>query len=129
MTGAVRVLDASVVLAAIFGELTADEAEYWLLEACISTVNLAEVVTKLSERGFSPETIANGIANFNLEAIPFDRGQAERAGLLRSDTRHLGLSLGDRACLATATELDLPAATADRSWAELDLGIAIEVIR
>jgi ribonuclease VapC len=41
----------------------------------------------------------------------------------------LGLSFGDRACLALAKSLVAPALTADRSWARLDLGIAIEVIR
>jgi ribonuclease VapC len=40
-----------------------------------------------------------------------------------------GLSLGDRACLALARLRDLPAVTADRAWAKLDLGIPIEVVR
>jgi ribonuclease VapC len=48
---------------------------------------------------------------------------------LRASSRAFGLSLCDRACLALAQSLALPALTADRSWARLDLGIAIEVIR
>jgi PIN domain nuclease of toxin-antitoxin system len=40
-----------------------------------------------------------------------------------------GLSLGDRACLALARMRRLPAVTADRAWARLDLGIAIELVR
>lgn len=129
MPVAVRVLDASVVLAAMLGELTAANAEQWLLESCISAVNLAEVVAKLSDRGLSAEMISNGIAKLDLEVIPFDHVQAERAGLLRLETRQLGLSLGDRACLALAAVLGRPAATADRAWAKLDIGIAIEVVR
>jgi PIN domain nuclease of toxin-antitoxin system len=40
-----------------------------------------------------------------------------------------GLSLGDRACLALARLRNLPAVTADRAWAKLDLAIPIEVVR
>jgi ribonuclease VapC len=40
-----------------------------------------------------------------------------------------GLSLGDRACLALALTRGEPAVTADRQWAQLDLGIRIELIR
>ncbi|MFL6293015.1 MAG: twitching motility protein PilT [Thermoanaerobaculia bacterium] len=61
--------------------------------------------------------------------VPFSAAQAERAAFLRALTRHLGLSLGDRACLALADELKLPAATADRNWADLTLAIEIRVIR
>jgi ribonuclease VapC len=38
---------------------------------------------------------------------------------LRARTKHLGLSLGDRACLAAARSRDLPVLTADRAWAKL----------
>jgi PIN domain nuclease of toxin-antitoxin system len=41
----------------------------------------------------------------------------------------LGLSLGDRACLALALELNAPVYTADRAWKNLNLGIRIHVIR
>jgi PIN domain nuclease of toxin-antitoxin system len=44
-------------------------------------------------------------------------------------THALGLSFGDRACLALAQSLGALALTADRSWSQLDLCIAIEVIR
>jgi ribonuclease VapC len=123
------VLDASVVLAITFGELTAAEAERWMADACISAVNLSEVVAKLSERGSSAEEISNGIAEFNLDVRPFDDVQAEKAGLLRLETRRFGLSLGDRACLALAAALERTAVTTDRTWAELNVGIAIEVVR
>ena len=44
-------------------------------------------------------------------------------------TRGLGLSFGDRACLALAQRLGGTALTADRSWARLELDIRVEVIR
>ena len=48
---------------------------------------------------------------------------------LRPLTRSQGLSLGDRYCLALAERLGVPAATTDRAWGTLELGIPIEVLR
>jgi ribonuclease VapC len=41
----------------------------------------------------------------------------------------LGLSLGDRACLALALALGAPVYTSDKSWKKLNLGLRIQVIR
>ena len=51
------------------------------------------------------------------------------AGQLRELTRHRGLSLGDRACLALAIRENAIAVTADRAWGDLDIGCKIELIR
>lgn len=61
--------------------------------------------------------------------IYFDRELALGAAALLLPTVVWDLSLGDRACLALARLRDLPAVTADRAWAKLDLGIRIEVVR
>ena len=61
--------------------------------------------------------------------IYFDRELALGAAALLLPTVAWDLSLGDRACLALARVRDLPAVTADRAWAKLDLGIRIEVVR
>lgn len=63
--------------------------------------------------------------------VPFDREDAEAAARLRPATRNLGLGLGDRACLALAGRLGLPAVTGDRAWQRLDpgLGIRVEQVR
>jgi ribonuclease VapC len=61
--------------------------------------------------------------------IDFDRELAVGAAALLRPTTRFGLSLGDRACLALAALRDLPAVTADRAWAKLDLGIRVEVVR
>ena len=42
---------------------------------------------------------------------------------------HLGLSLGDRACLALGIALDVEIYTADRLWAQLNLPCSIHLIR
>jgi PIN domain nuclease of toxin-antitoxin system len=39
------------------------------------------------------------------------------------------LSLGDRACIATAIKIGGTAVTADRVWSTLDLGCKVELIR
>lgn len=56
-------------------------------------------------------------------------GESQKVGVLRPPTKHLGLSLGDRACLTLAQHLDLPALTTDRTWEGLSLGITVQVIR
>ena len=60
---------------------------------------------------------------------PFHASDARTAGELVLTTRRAGLSLADRACLALATRLGVPAVTADRAWLELDVGVEIVCIR
>jgi ribonuclease VapC len=48
---------------------------------------------------------------------------------MRSKSEARRISLGDRACLATAHILGIPAMTADRNWRDLDLPVEIEFIR
>ena len=64
-----------------------------------------------------------------VEIIDFGLDLADRTGELRRETRHLGLSLGDRACLALAESEGLPAMTADKKWAGANLGVDIRIIR
>lgn len=123
------VLDASAVLAVLLVERGAERVLAVLGNAVISAVNLSEVVAKLEDRGVASPTADRYIATANLTVIPFDEALATAAGRLRRDTRHRGLSFGDRACLALGAQLQATVVTADRTWAELDLGIVIEVIR
>lgn len=127
MTG--YVLDASALLATLFEEPGASEIEARIDEACISAVNLSEVAAKLADRGTPAELITEILSELDLDVRPFDRAQAERAGIFRISTRGQGLSLGDRACLALTEAMARTAITTDRAWAELDIGIAIEVVR
>jgi PIN domain nuclease of toxin-antitoxin system len=122
-------LDASALLALMLGETGADTVYDSLPRARISAVNLSEVVAKLQERGVPDPVISSSLAEFDLAAIPFDRDQAMRAGLLRAPTRRFGLSLGDRACLAAAAATGATALTTDRIWSNLDVGVAVEIAR
>lgn len=97
--------------------------------AGLSTVNLAEVLTRLAERGASLPDVRRQIAELGLTIAAFDEEAAVLTAGLRPATRHLGLSLGDRACLALAQREGVAAVTADRAWAGLDLGVQIVLIR
>jgi PIN domain nuclease of toxin-antitoxin system len=123
------ILDASAVLALLNAEPGADVVESRLSGAVISTVNLAEVESKLADCGMSDAEIRRVVDALGLEVLPFDREMARRAGRLQPATRPFGLSLGDRACLASALVTGLPVLTADRKWTSLDVGVAIEALR
>ena len=129
MSEAGYLLDASAVLAIIYGEPGAERVAAVLSDASISAVNLSEVVGKLHDRKVSERDIELNLADLDLAVLPFDRTFALRAGALRAATRHLGLSLGDRACLATAAATGRVVLTADRAWADLQLGISVELLR
>ena len=75
------------------------------------------------------EDIDRAIARLDLPVIPFDTAQAMVAGKLRARTKSLGLSLGDRACLALAVVRRTPAVTMDRGWSALDIGAEVIVAR
>jgi ribonuclease VapC len=123
------VLDASALLAVLRAEPGAERVEQRLEGARIGAVNLSEVVAKLIEDGVPEAEIRRAIGRLELDVHAFDAQHAYLAGILRKPTRSFGLSFGDRACLALAQSLGALALTADRSWSQLDLGIAIEVIR
>jgi ribonuclease VapC len=129
------VLDASALLALLKGESGAERvAEALERGAYLSAVNLAEVLSKLADWGEDPAEAQARMAQVGLlgaavEVLPFTGEDALEVARLRALTRAYGLSFGDRACLALAWRLGLPALTAERAWAELDLGIPVEVLR
>ena len=100
-----------------------------LSNAVGSTVNLAEVHTKLVSRGGDPDEAWEDALSAIQQAVPFDEEQARITGSLVAQTSALGLSLGDRACLALGFVLKAPVYTADRSWKDLRVGVRIHVIR
>jgi ribonuclease VapC len=129
MNDAGYLLDASAALALIYDEPGAKRVAEVLSQACISAVNLSEVIGKFHDRKVSERNIELNLADLDIEVLAFDRRMALRAAAWRPVTRHLGLSLGDRACLATAEATGRVVLTADQAWASLDTGIVIEVIR
>ena len=124
------VLDASEILAVINQEPGHEKLTPELLAGAVgSTVNLAEVQSKLVSRGWAPDEAWEDGTSPVQEVLPFDEQQARIAGDLIAETQPLGLSLGDRACLALGAALKVPVYTAERAWKKLKVGIPIHVIR
>jgi PIN domain nuclease of toxin-antitoxin system len=123
------VFDASAVLALLNGEPGADQAQAQLSSAVIGTVNLSEVLAKLLESGMPAQPAQQAVAQLQLRTIDFDKQLAHATAALRPLTRSIGLSFGDRACLALAQSLSCPAVTADRTWKSLRIGIKVVAIR
>jgi ribonuclease VapC len=124
------VLDASALLTVLNREKGADKLTPELLStATSSTVNLAEVQGKLVERGLSPREAWEATISPIQEPAAFSAEHARAAGSLIAQTRALGLSLGDRACLALGLALKAPVYTADKSWRKLRLDLQIHIIR
>lgn len=138
MTGgasAAAVLDASALLAFVHEEEGAERVEAALWRGVlVGTVNWAEVLSDLAEEGESvalaaPRVAALVTASGPMTIVPLDKAQAMETARLRVPTRHLGLSLADRSCLALGRLHRLPVMTTDRAWRSLHISVKIDVIR
>jgi PIN domain nuclease of toxin-antitoxin system len=125
----VIVLDSSALLAMLFFEPGCERVAELIPRSCMSTVNLAEVLGRLARDGRALDEAVEQIDQMGIAWIDFDQELAVGAAALLVPTMPWGLSLGDRACLALARLRHLPAVTADRAWARLDLDVQIEVVR
>ncbi|HTA48667.1 MAG TPA: type II toxin-antitoxin system VapC family toxin [Verrucomicrobiae bacterium] len=124
------VLDASAILAVIGGDPGAEKLTPDLLARAVgSAVNLSEVQAKLVSRGWPFEQAWEDATSPVRQVLAFDEAQARVAGDLATQTRYLGLSLGDRACLALGIALKVPVYTAEKAWKKLNVGITVHVIR
>jgi PIN domain nuclease of toxin-antitoxin system len=125
----VIVLDASALLALLFREEGHEAVAAVLDQGVLSAVNLAEVLGRFARDGHDPLPLRDRLLASPMAVIPFDDRQAALAASLLPVGAPLGLSLGDRACLALALERKLPVMTADRAWQQLRLPIDIRHIR
>jgi ribonuclease VapC len=124
------VLDASAVLAVIRGERGYDSLTRRILaKAVISSVNLAEVQSKLVKDGNDPEDAWHDAIAVVPAVEPLTAEQAKIAGTLIAQTGNRGLSLGDRCCLALAIDLNAPVYTSDQIWRDIKIGVDIHIIR
>jgi PIN domain nuclease of toxin-antitoxin system len=123
------VLDASAVLAYVHREPGGEMVEALLPCSLLSAVNLTEVVTNLVRLGTDPALARAIVERLGCETAPVGFELAFRAGMLEPETRALGLSLGDRSCLALAEQEGVPAVTADEAWSRLSLPIAVTLVR
>jgi ribonuclease VapC len=123
------VLDASALLAYLRAEPGSEAVDGVLGSALITSVNWAEVLQKSLSAGVEVEGLRQELQALGLAVEPFSAGDADTAALLWPQTRNLGLSLTDRACLSLALRLNLPVLTCDRIWAELTLPLRIQLLR
>jgi len=121
------VLDSSAVLSLLLAEPGAEIVQSVLPGALLSTVNFAEVLAKLVERGMPSSDAVRAVEALGVELVDFNVDQAHMTGQLRASTRALGLSLGDRACLALGSLKSAKIYTAVRTWENV-LGLEIVVL-
>ena len=122
-----EVMDASAVLALLQREPGAENVD--LRGATMNSVNFAEVVQKTVARERPADTLLHELTLLGLSITPFSPREAQLAGELYRQAKAHGLSLADRACLATARLLGAVAVTADRGWIEVPHGVEVRSIR
>jgi ribonuclease VapC len=129
----IHVIDASALLAVARDENGANVVlDLINTEECVvSSVNLAEVASKLIDLGLPTSELHNAIAQFNVDAIDFSQEQVIVSAEIRPITKAIGLSLGDRACIALAKLMNGCAVTADKAWSDIaePVGVSIIIIR
>ncbi len=123
------VIDSSALLAWLGSEPGSDSVGPALDGGLLCSVNWSEVLQKTLQWGVPADGLHAELSALGLRVVAFDASLAERAAHLRSVSTDLGLSLGDRACLALAQSEGLPVITADRAWTELAVGVEVRLIR
>jgi PIN domain nuclease of toxin-antitoxin system len=123
------VLDSSAVLALLQREPGQHHVAPLVGRAAWSAVNLCEVAGKLADRGMPEAQVREALDSLHLTVHRFDDDLGYAAAELRRRVPR-AMSVGDRACVALALRLRLPAVTADREWRRLDIDeLVVTVIR
>lgn len=123
------VIDASALLALLNKEPGASTVAGHVTGGHISAVNAAEVASKLADVGLPSGFASAAISALGINVVDFDSPLAWAVGDLRPETRSLGLSLGDRACLALGRSVREVVVTADALWSGLSDQFEVLVIR
>lgn len=101
--------------------------------ATISAVNWAEVLSNVAADGDDPGAVVGRLSVTGEEAViwveALTAADCMEVARLRPITKARGLSLADRACLALADRLGVPALTTDREWTKADVAAEVRLIR
>jgi ribonuclease VapC len=135
------VLDASALLASVFGEPITVDLQALIPSAVMSAANWSEFIQKCMQKGVDTQGMREELEASGLRIAPVTAAQAEIAAGLWQNYKHYGLSLGDRLCIALALEVQttkpdgrrkpqtVTLYTADRIWITLNLDVQTECIR
>lgn len=126
----IHVLDSSALLAVSKGERGAELVIELInsKECVISSVNMAEVATRLLDLGLPAHELQRAVTQLGVDVIDFNQEQSLACASLRPMTKSAGLSLGDRACLALAKLMDGVAVTADQAWQDVRISAGVKVL-
>jgi len=125
----VIVLDASALLAFLQHEPGWETVKAILPSAVMSTLNVAESLSKLADNGVDPGAILQTLVQSPMSLVDLTAAHALTAAKLRPLTRGAGLSIGDRTCLALALELGCGVLTTDASWKKVAVGVQVQMLR
>lgn len=123
------VLDASALLCYLQQEPGGSLVSNALEHSVISAVNWSEVAQKITSVGINPDNTRDLLLQMGLQITAFNCAHADICASLWPETKALGLSLADRACLALAMHHNWPVLTCDRVWSGLELKLDIRIIR
>ncbi len=123
------VLDSSALLAWLHKESGFETVDPLLPDCVLSAVNWPETVQKIIAKGVQGDIVKEDLQILGLTIQSCTQADAELAASLWAKTKSLGLSLGDRACLALGLRLNLPVIPADRVWTSVNIDVTIQSIR
>ena len=126
---AMKILDASAVLAWLRNEKGAKCVEPMLEQASMTSVNFIELLSQLIDLEIPKSEIERLVRNLGFELIDVGTHIAWIAAELRVQTKTFGLSLGDRVCLAAGIANECPVVTADHVWTQVELPIEVITVR
>jgi ribonuclease VapC len=126
---ALHVLDASALIALVRREPGWEAVQAVLGHSVVCAINLTEAIVKLIRSGGEPRLVERYLRSLPMPILPWDEELAWGSLDLAPLAWTHGISLGDRACLATARHLDAVAMTSDTEWANLDLDVRVVLFR
>lgn len=116
-----NLLDTSAVIALLKKEPGYKIIESIIASSAVSAINLAELITVLTRFEITENEIEEITADIVPQIIPFCRDLAKRVNILSKHINGYGLSLGDKACIATGEYYNMNIYTADKIWSELKI--------
>ncbi len=124
------VFDSSALIMLFAKEKGYEIIKQRMKNAIISSVNIAEVYKYCIEvQNLSEEDCRSLIKLSGIKIIEFCEEQALITAKIIKRTKHYGLSLGDRACIALAMLNNHPILTCDKIWQKVDIDIEFIMAR